>query len=92
MCNMPDSVPAVLLGRLAVGRHWQSRGLGADLLRDAVLRTVAASAILGIRAMLVRTISAEAKAFYEKHGFRPSAIEPMTLMITFAEAARELAR
>ncbi len=85
---MPDPLPAVLLGRLAIDRTWQGKGLGADLLRDAVLRVVGAAAAVGVRAMLVHAISDEAKAFYEKHGFRSSPLEPMTLMITLEEAQR----
>jgi GNAT superfamily N-acetyltransferase len=84
--NMPDPVPALLLGRLAVDRAWQGKGLGADLLSDAVLRAVGAAETIGVRAILVDAISDEAKAFYEKHGFRSSPIEPMTLMITIEEA------
>jgi GNAT superfamily N-acetyltransferase len=90
--NMPDPVPVVLLGRLAVDGRWQGKGLGSSMLRDAVLRTLAAADTLGIRALLVHAISDEARAFYEKHGFRPSPVEPMTLMITMNEAARELGR
>ena len=85
---MPDPLPAVLLGRLAIDRTWQGKGLGADLLRDAVLRVVGAAAAVGVRAMLVHAISDDAKAFYEKHGFRSSPLEPMTLMITLEEAQR----
>ena len=88
--NMPDPVPATLLGRLAVDRQWQGRGLGAALLRDAVLRVVGAAETIGVRALLAHAISEEAKAFYEHWGFRPSAIEPMTLMITIEEAQRVL--
>jgi predicted N-acetyltransferase YhbS len=40
--NMPNPIPVVLLGRLAVDRGWQGRGLGRDLLRDAVLRVLTA--------------------------------------------------
>jgi predicted N-acetyltransferase YhbS len=83
--NMPDPVPAALLGRLAVDQGWQGRGLGAALLRDAVLRVIGAAETIGVRAL-----SEEAKAFYERWGFRPSAIEPMTLMITIEEAQRML--
>ena len=89
--NMPNPVPVVLIGRLAIDRTWQGRGLGADLLRDAVLRVVAAGDTIGIRAVLVHAISPEAKAFYEKQGFRASPIEPMTLMITTGDAKRMLA-
>ena len=89
--NMPDPVPAVLLGRLAVDKAWQGKGIGADLLRDAVLRVVAAAETVGVRAILVHAISKEAKTFYEKHGFRASPIESMTLMITIEEAQRMMA-
>ena len=86
--NMPDPVPALLLGRLAVDRAWQGKGLGADLLSDAVLRAIGAAESVGVRAILVHAISDEAKKFYERHGFRPSPVEPMTLMITIEEAQR----
>jgi GNAT superfamily N-acetyltransferase len=89
--NMPSPVPVVLLGRLAIDRAWQGRGLGGDLLRDAVLRIVAAGETIGVRAILVHAISDAAKVFYEKHGFRPSPVDTMTLMITVAEARKELA-
>ena len=88
--NMPDPVPVALLGRLAIDRQWQGRGLGAALLRDAVLRVVGAAGTIGVRALLVHAISDEAKAFYERWGFRASATDPMTLMITIEEAQRML--
>jgi predicted N-acetyltransferase YhbS len=87
---MPEPIPALLLGRLAVDRAWHGKGLGADLLRDAVLRAIAAAETVGVRAILVHAVSDEAKAFYEKHGFRSSPLEPMTLMITIEEAQRML--
>ena len=86
--NMPNPVPTVLLGRLAIDRGWQRRGPGGDLLRDATLRILAAGETIGVRALLAHAMSPEAKAFYEHHGFRPSPIEPMTLMMTLAEARR----
>ena len=88
--NMPDPVPVMLLGRLAVDKDFQSRGIGAGLLRDAVLRTVQAAEIAGIRAILVHAISAAAKRFYEGCGFIPSPVDPMTVMITVAEAVKML--
>jgi predicted N-acetyltransferase YhbS len=86
--NMPEPVPVVLIGRLAVDKAWRRQGLGADLLQDAVLRVIAAAELVGVRAILVHAISEGAKAFYEKHGFRASPVEPMTLMITIEEAIR----
>jgi GNAT superfamily N-acetyltransferase len=89
--NMPDPVPVALLGRLATDRAWQGRGLGRDLMRDAVLRVLGAADIIGLRAILVHAISDEAKRFYERCGFNPSPIDPMTLMITVATARKMLA-
>lgn len=89
---MPDPAPVVLLGRLAVDRGWQGLGLGADLLRDAVLRILNAAELIGVRAILVHAISEAAKTFYERYGFRASPVEPMTLMITIDEAQRMLTR
>ncbi len=86
--NMPDPVPVMVLGRLAIDRAYQGRGLGAGLLRDAILRTVQAADIAGIRAILVHAISEEAKRFYERHGFVASPIDPLTLMVTLADAKR----
>lgn len=79
--NMPDPIPMVLLGRLAIDQAWQGKGLGAALLQDAVLRTRAAADILGIRGLLVHAISEDAKAFYERHGFLASPDQPMTLIL-----------
>lgn len=80
--NMPDPVPMAILGRLAVDRSWQGRGLGVALLRDAVERTRAASAILGIRGLLVHALSPAAAAFYVHHGFSPSPTHPLTLVLS----------
>ena len=85
--NMPDPVPVMILGRLAVDKAFQGKGIGTGLLKDAVLRTMQA-AIAGIRAILVHAISDAAKRFYEAHGFIASPVDPMTVMITLAEAER----
>ena len=80
--NMPDPVPVAILGRLAVDKSWQGRGLGVALLQDAVVRTAQAAGILGIRGLLVHALSVEAKAFYEHHGFVASSAQPMTLILS----------
>ena len=67
--NMPDPIPVMVLGRLAVDRTYQGSGLGQGLLRDGILRTIQAAKIGGIRAILVHAISEEAKRFYERCGF-----------------------
>jgi len=84
--NMPEPIPVIVIGRLAVDRNWQGQGLGRALLRDAILRTLQAAEIAGIRAILVHAISEEAKQFYEKCGFTASPIDPMTLMVKVNDA------
>jgi GNAT superfamily N-acetyltransferase len=71
-----------VLGRLAVDQAWQDRGMGVALLQDAVLRTMCASDILGIRGLVVHALSIEAKTFYEHHGFLASPTQPMTLILS----------
>jgi GNAT superfamily N-acetyltransferase len=88
--NMPNPVPVMVIGRLAIDLGFQGRGLGSALLRDAVQRTAQAAEIAGIRAILVHAISENAKRFYERCGFIPSPVDPMTLMITVAEAVNSL--
>jgi predicted N-acetyltransferase YhbS len=79
--NMPDPVPVTILARLAVHRDWQRQRLGSFLLRDAILRTLQAAEIVGSAALLVHAIDAGAEAFYRRHGFQPSRLDPMTLML-----------
>lgn len=79
--NMPDPVPVMILGRLAIDITMQGRGLGSDLLRDAVLRTMQAAEIAGIRALLVHALDARAAAFYERSGFMPSPVRPLTCFL-----------
>jgi GNAT superfamily N-acetyltransferase len=80
--NMPDPVPVAILGRLAVDKSYQGRGLGVALLQDAVVRTAQAAGILGIRGLLVHALSIEAKIFYEHYGFVASPTQPMTLILS----------
>ena len=86
--NMPDPVPIMVIGRLAVHRSYQGRDIGLGLLRDAVLRTLQAADIAGIRAILGHAIAERAKRFYQKWGLISSPTAPMTLMITVTEAAK----
>jgi len=90
--NMPDPVPVMVLGRLAVDQSAQGQNVGRSLLRDAILRTIQAAEIAGIRAILVHAISERAKEFYVRSGFIPSPVDPMTLMITVAEAMSSLSQ
>jgi GNAT superfamily N-acetyltransferase len=75
--NMPEPILVMVPGRLAIDRGYHGRRLGAGLLRDAILRTLQAADIAGIRAILVHAISEDAKKFYERCGFSPSPVDAM---------------
>lgn len=83
--NMPDPVPVVILGRLAVSQSHRGIGLGRALFQDAASRVVDAAEIVGIRGLLVHALSEQAKAFYLRLGLESSPLEPMTLMATVAD-------
>lgn len=88
--NMPDPIPVMVLGRLAVDLSYQGQGLGAALLRDAILRVLQVSETVGVRAILVHALSASAKRFYLSYGFLDSPIDPMTLCLALDTARRAL--
>ncbi len=79
--NMPDPIPVIVLGRLAVHVDRVGQGIGRGLLKDAVLRTLQASEQVGARALLCHAIDDAAKSFYLKHGFMESPIHDMTVML-----------
>jgi len=90
--NMPEPIPVMILGRLAVDNKFKGRGIGRGLLREAILKTLQAAEIVGVRAILVDAISEDAKHFYLLHGFRESPVDSMMLMITLADAQAALSR
>ena len=87
---MPDPIPVMVLGRLAVDQQWQQAGLGRNLLKDAVLRTLSVSQQAGIKALFVHAVSDDARAFYVRNGFLESPLDPMTLVISLRDAVNSL--
>jgi len=83
--NMPDQIPVVVLGRLAIDRSHQGPGLSRALVRDAGLRVIQAADAIGIRGMVVHALSESAKEFYQRLGFNPSPLDPMMLMVTLSD-------
>jgi len=79
--NMPDPVPVIILGRLAVDKQWQNQQLGEDLLQDAIKRTINIANQVGVKALLVHAISEKAKLFYINRGFIESPSNELTLML-----------
>lgn len=88
--NMPNPLPVMVIGRLGIDKKWQGQGLGRALLRDAVLRTLNAAEVAGIRAILVHALSEEAKRFYKSCGFMESPTNPMTLVVTLGDIKQAL--
>jgi GNAT superfamily N-acetyltransferase len=83
-------IPVILLARLAVGSSEQGHGLGAALLKDALLRTIQAAEIAGLRAILVHAKDDAAKRFYEKFGFEPSPIDVYHLFLRLSDILSSL--
>lgn len=83
--NMPDPIPVVVLGRLAVAISHHGQGLGRHLFQDAALRVIRAADTIGIRGMVVHALSEEARAFYLRVGMDESPLDSMTLMVTVAD-------
>lgn len=83
--NMPDPIPVVVLGRLAVDKSLHGQGVARALVRDAGLRVIQVAETIGIRGMLVHALSDEAREFYQRVGFVPSPMDPMMLMVTLGD-------
>ncbi len=88
--NMPEPVPVMVLGRLAVDKNAQSMGIGRGLLNDAILRTITVAKQAGIKSLLVHALSEDARKFYLQCGFIESPLDPMLLMITLKDAQHHL--
>lgn len=84
--NMPDPVPVILLSRLAIDRTEQGKGLGSQMLRDAIARCVRAADVIGVRAMLVHALNDEARSFYAHFEFEPSPTDPLHLLLLIKDA------
>lgn len=84
--NMPQPIPVMILARLAVNRQYTGQNIGTAMLRDALLRTLQAADIAGIRALLVHALSERAAVFYRERGFVASPFDPLVLFLTLDHA------
>ncbi|WP_251359718.1 GNAT family N-acetyltransferase [Kangiella sp. TOML190] len=80
--NMPDPIPIMVLGQLAIDKEFQGSGIGRGLLKEALLRTLRASKHVGFRAVFVHALTEDVKRFYLNFGFQEYPKDPMTLYIT----------
>jgi GNAT superfamily N-acetyltransferase len=83
-------VPIMLLARLAVDKNWQKKGVGRALLRDAVLRTMQAAEIAGIRALAVHAKDEQARRYYEQFDFAASPADPLHLLVLLKDIRRRV--
>ena len=81
-------IPVILLARLAVAESVHGRGLGAALLKDALLRTAQAAETIGAQALLVHAKDDNAKALYEHFTFEPSPSDPYHLLLIMKDLLR----
>jgi predicted GNAT family N-acyltransferase len=84
-------VPGYLLARLALDRRLHGRGLGSDLLVNAISKIVSASETAGGRVIVVDAIDGRAADFYSFHGFLPVKDDPRRLVMKMATARAALA-
>jgi predicted N-acetyltransferase YhbS len=85
--NQPDPLPAVLLGRLAVDRRYQGRGLGGALLKHFIVKSIEVAELIGVRVVLVHAKDSVVAAFYAGFGFEPSPIDELTMMLLVKDIA-----
>lgn len=84
------AIPVILLARLAVDVSLHGKGIGAALLKDALLRTARAADTIGARALLVHAKDDQAKAFYEHFDFEPSPSDPYHLLLIMKDLLRAI--
>jgi GNAT superfamily N-acetyltransferase len=83
-------VPIMLLARLAVDKNWQKKGVGRALLRDAVLRTMQAADIAGIRALAVHAKDEQARRYYDQFDFVASPADSLHLLVLLKDIRKRV--
>jgi len=83
--NMPEPVPVMVLGRLAVDMRHRGESIGTALVRDALWRTIRVAGKVGIRALLVHALHERAAGFYKRLGFVPSPFDSLMLFLGLKE-------
>ncbi len=85
-----QAIPAILLARFAVDESEQGHGVGRAMLLDALARCAQAAQIVGVRVVLVHAKDDGPRAFYTKHDFEASPVNPLQLMILMKDVRRTL--
>lgn len=82
--NMPNSIPVIILGRLAVDKDYKGLSIGKALLKDALLRSLQVANQIGVKAIIVHALDENAVNFYKKYGFQKMPDEDRTLVISIS--------
>lgn len=85
-------VPVILLARLAVDKRFKGQGVGTELRRDALLRTLSAAEIAGLRAIVVDANDDAARMFYERLGFEAFRDDPLRLFLILKDVRAQLGK
>ncbi len=88
--NMPDPIPIILLGRLAVDVGYAKQGIGRGLMKDCYKRVASVAEQVGVRALLVHALDEESRQYYLNLGFTESTIQERTLMIRMKDIVASL--
>lgn len=83
--NMPDPIPAIVLGRLAVDINYQKQGIARALIKDMFLRSLQVSELAGTKAILVKALNEKVVNFYQSFGFIQSKTDALLLMKAISE-------
>jgi GNAT superfamily N-acetyltransferase len=86
----PDPVPCLLLGQLATDVAWTGKGIGTGLLKHTLQRCIAASHLVGGRALVVNAVDPDAADFWRRRGFEPSKDDPLVLFRSMADIAASI--
>ncbi len=83
-------VPVAMIARLAVDQSEHGKGLGAALLKDALVRINGAADIIGVRAVLVHAKDETARAFYQHFDFISSPVDPLQMFLLMKDIRHAL--
>lgn len=89
--NMPNPIPVMIIGRLAVDKTCQGQRIGSGMLKDALQRILGVSTTVGARAVMVHAIDNDAIAFYASYGFKPFPLDSRTMFLSISEIAAAIA-
>ena len=79
--NMPNPIPAIVLGRLAVDETYKGNNIGRGLLQDALIRSNKVQESIGARAVIVHALDNSAQKFYLRFGFQEFSEDSLSLFM-----------